>query len=214
MSVATSRALVSRRSYSHLWRLRRQAASPSRAPRSLCVRARRPGAARALLKKNGIRHTRLFFYGPQALAIFLGQQLTSVGKVQLFEYQDPGYVPSIRLRTSCRTSHWGLSFCRVSTRTNCGGSEVQMSFPTADEVALFSLHLRLTGIQKLVTEARPELTELTVVAGLPLALTSRSSSQPGRLSQPSSSSICAWRLHAALVSGITHIRPRAVRFEF
>lgn len=46
-----------------------------------------------------------------------------------------------------------------------------MSFPTADEIALFSLHLRLTRIQKLVTEARPELTELTVVAGLPLALT-------------------------------------------
>ena len=38
----------------------------------------------ALLKKNGVRNTRLFFYGPQAFAIFLGQQLTSVGKVQLF----------------------------------------------------------------------------------------------------------------------------------
>jgi hypothetical protein len=35
---------------------------------------------------------RLFFYGPQAFAIFLGQQLTSVGKVQLFGYRDPGYV--------------------------------------------------------------------------------------------------------------------------
>jgi hypothetical protein len=46
-----------------------------------------------------------------------------------------------------------------------------MSFPSADEVAAFLLHLRLTGIQRLVTEARPELTELTVVAGLPLALT-------------------------------------------
>src|SRR4051812_28845389 len=46
-----------------------------------------------------------------------------------------------------------------------------MSFPTADEVAAFSLFLRLTGIQRLVTEARPELTELTAVAGLPLALT-------------------------------------------
>jgi hypothetical protein len=53
----------------------------------------------ALLKKNGVRNTRLFFYGPQALAIFLGQQLTSVGKVQLFEYQDPGYVPSVLLST-------------------------------------------------------------------------------------------------------------------
>ena len=52
-----------------------------------------------LLKKNGIRSTRLFFYGPQALAIFLGQHLTSVGKVQLFEYQDPSYVPSLLLST-------------------------------------------------------------------------------------------------------------------
>jgi hypothetical protein len=52
-----------------------------------------------LLKKHGIRHTRLFFYGPQALAIFLGQHLTSIGEVQLFEYQDPGYVPSCTLRT-------------------------------------------------------------------------------------------------------------------
>lgn len=53
----------------------------------------------ALLKNNGVRSTRLFFYGPQALAIFLGQQLTSVGTVQLFEYQDPGYVPSLLLST-------------------------------------------------------------------------------------------------------------------
>src|SRR3954451_9096870 len=45
-----------------------------------------------------------------------------------------------------------------------------MSFPSADEVAAFLLYLRLTGIQRLVTEARPELTGLTVVAGLPLAL--------------------------------------------
>jgi hypothetical protein len=52
-----------------------------------------------LLKKNGVRNTRLFFYGPQAFAIFLGQQLTSVGKVQLFGYQDPGYVPSVLLST-------------------------------------------------------------------------------------------------------------------
>jgi hypothetical protein len=53
----------------------------------------------ALLKRIGARNTRLFFYGPQALAIFLGQQLTSVGTVQLFEYQDPGYVPSLLLTT-------------------------------------------------------------------------------------------------------------------
>ncbi|MFN0244736.1 MAG: SAVED domain-containing protein [Planctomycetota bacterium] len=52
-----------------------------------------------LLKQHGITCTRLFFYGPFALAVFLGQQLTSVGEVQLFEYQDPGYTPSLTLRT-------------------------------------------------------------------------------------------------------------------
>jgi SMODS-associated and fused to various effectors sensor domain len=52
-----------------------------------------------LLKKHGLHRARLFFYGPFALAVFLGQQLTSVGEVQLFEYQAPGYVPSFTLRT-------------------------------------------------------------------------------------------------------------------
>ena len=52
-----------------------------------------------LLKKYGLRKTRIFFYGPFALAVFLGQQLTSIGEIQLFEYQDPGYVPSCNLRS-------------------------------------------------------------------------------------------------------------------
>jgi hypothetical protein len=52
-----------------------------------------------LLKTRQLRMTRLFFYGPFALSVFLGQQLTSIGEVQLFEYQDPGYVPSCLLRT-------------------------------------------------------------------------------------------------------------------
>ena len=52
-----------------------------------------------LLKKHQLRRTRIFFYGPFALALFLGQQLTSVGAIQLFEYQDPGYTPSCTLRT-------------------------------------------------------------------------------------------------------------------
>jgi len=51
------------------------------------------------LKIHQIRKTRVFFYGPFALSVFLGQQLTSVGEIQLFEYQDPGYVPSCTLRT-------------------------------------------------------------------------------------------------------------------
>ncbi|MFT3786032.1 MAG: SAVED domain-containing protein [Tepidisphaeraceae bacterium] len=51
------------------------------------------------LKAHQIRKTRLFFYGPFALAVFLGQQITALGQVQLFEFQDPGYVPSCCLRT-------------------------------------------------------------------------------------------------------------------
>jgi hypothetical protein len=52
-----------------------------------------------ILKARQLGTTRLFFYGPFALSVFLGQQLTSIGQVQLFEYQDPGYVPSCTLRT-------------------------------------------------------------------------------------------------------------------
>jgi hypothetical protein len=52
-----------------------------------------------ILKARQLRKTRLFVYGPFALSVFLGQQLTSIGQVQLFEYQDPGYVPSCLLRT-------------------------------------------------------------------------------------------------------------------
>ncbi|MGC2325410.1 MAG: SAVED domain-containing protein [Candidatus Sulfotelmatobacter sp.] len=52
-----------------------------------------------LLKKYGLRKTRIFFYGPFALAVFLGRHLTSVGEIQLFEYQDPGYVLTCSLKT-------------------------------------------------------------------------------------------------------------------
>jgi hypothetical protein len=52
-----------------------------------------------LLKEHRLSGTRIFFYGPFSLAVFLGQQLTSVGEIQLFEYQDPAYVPSCTLRT-------------------------------------------------------------------------------------------------------------------
>ncbi|MCA1470731.1 SAVED domain-containing protein [Bradyrhizobium sp. IC3195] len=52
-----------------------------------------------LLKVRQLRTTRLFFYGPFALSVFLGQQLTSVGRIQLFEYQDPSYVSSSLLKT-------------------------------------------------------------------------------------------------------------------
>jgi hypothetical protein len=52
-----------------------------------------------LLKKHRLVRTHLFVYGPLALAIFLGQQLTSIGELQLYEYQDPGYLESCTLRT-------------------------------------------------------------------------------------------------------------------
>jgi SMODS-associated and fused to various effectors sensor domain/Cap4 dsDNA endonuclease len=52
-----------------------------------------------IVKSHSLGRTRLFFYGPLSLSVFLGQQLTSVGEIQLFEYQDPGYVPSCSLRT-------------------------------------------------------------------------------------------------------------------
>lgn len=53
----------------------------------------------AFLKARQINTTRLFFYGPFALSVFLGQKLTSIGQVQLFEYQDPSYVRSALLLT-------------------------------------------------------------------------------------------------------------------
>lgn len=52
-----------------------------------------------ILKSRQLRMTRLFYFGPFALSVFVGQQLTSIGHVQLFEYQDPGYIPSCLLRT-------------------------------------------------------------------------------------------------------------------
>ena len=60
-------------------------------------------AARDTLKKSltdyNVRSTHLFFNGPLGLSIFLGQQLTSVGRVQLYEFKEPGYVPSCILKT-------------------------------------------------------------------------------------------------------------------
>lgn len=52
-----------------------------------------------ILKSQQLRTTRLFFYGPFGLAVFLGQYLTSMGQVKLFEYQDPGYAQSCTLQT-------------------------------------------------------------------------------------------------------------------
>jgi hypothetical protein len=51
------------------------------------------------LTRHGVRITHLFFYGPFALSVFVGQLLTSTGRVQLYEFQDPGYVPTATVRT-------------------------------------------------------------------------------------------------------------------
>ena len=56
-------------------------------------------ALRAAQDKYGVKTTHLFMSGPQSVALFLGQRLTSMGRIQLYEYQDPGYVPSCLLRT-------------------------------------------------------------------------------------------------------------------
>lgn len=42
--------------------------------------------------------THLFYFGPQSLAILIGQKLNACGPIQLYEYQNLGYVPSCLLR--------------------------------------------------------------------------------------------------------------------
>jgi len=54
---------------------------------------------RAALDQYKVRSTHLFFYGPFALSVFVGQHLSSVGRIKLYEFQDPGYAPSFLLRT-------------------------------------------------------------------------------------------------------------------
>jgi len=54
---------------------------------------------RKALDHHNLRATHIFFYGPFALAVFIGQLLTSIGQVHLYEFKDPGYVPSATIRT-------------------------------------------------------------------------------------------------------------------
>lgn len=44
------------------------------------------------------RTTHLFYFGPQSLAVLLGQKLNACGPIQLYEYQNLGYIPSCLLR--------------------------------------------------------------------------------------------------------------------
>lgn len=60
-------------------------------------------ASKDILKQMLVTHqaekTHLFYYGPVGLALFLGQKLSSVGSIQLYEYQNPGYIPSCLINT-------------------------------------------------------------------------------------------------------------------
>ena len=60
-------------------------------------------ASKDILKEMIIKYkavkTHLFFFGPIGLAIFLGQKLTSLGAIQLYEFQDPGYKPSCSIKS-------------------------------------------------------------------------------------------------------------------
>ncbi|MFW1406318.1 SAVED domain-containing protein [Vibrio parahaemolyticus] len=52
-----------------------------------------------MINKYKSKKTHLFYFGPFGLAVFLGQKLTSVGAIQLYEFQDPGYNPSCLLKS-------------------------------------------------------------------------------------------------------------------
>lgn len=54
---------------------------------------------KSMINKYKSKKTHLFYFGPFGLAVFLGQKLTSVGAIQLYEFQDPGYNPSCLLKS-------------------------------------------------------------------------------------------------------------------
>lgn len=54
---------------------------------------------KSMISKYTSKKIHLFYFGPFGLAVFLGQKLTSVGSIQLYEFQDPGYKPSCLLKS-------------------------------------------------------------------------------------------------------------------
>lgn len=54
---------------------------------------------RERIKELSIKNTELFYYGPASLALFIGQKLTSLGYVSSYEYQDPSYVRSFKIKS-------------------------------------------------------------------------------------------------------------------
>ena len=84
------------------------AIQPSLQPGTLSIRndgeaVSLASASKDILKQMLVKYkaekTHLFYYGPVGLALFLGQKLSSVGSIQLYEFQDPGYVPSCLIKT-------------------------------------------------------------------------------------------------------------------
>lgn len=49
-------------------------------------------------QQYGARTIHLFYFGPQSLAVLLGRKLNACGPIQLYEYQNSGYVASCLLR--------------------------------------------------------------------------------------------------------------------
>jgi hypothetical protein len=54
---------------------------------------------KAALAKHDVSETHLFFCGPFGLSVFIGQKLTSIGLVHVYEYQNPGYIHAFTLKT-------------------------------------------------------------------------------------------------------------------
>ncbi len=42
--------------------------------------------------------THLFYFGPQSLAVLIGQKLNACGPIRFYEYKNPGYTPACLLR--------------------------------------------------------------------------------------------------------------------
>ena len=81
---------------------------PSNTPGNLSIKDDSEAVSLASASKDVIKSmmvqyktkkTHLFYFGPLGLSILLGQKLTSVGQIQLYEFQDPGYKASCVMRT-------------------------------------------------------------------------------------------------------------------
>lgn len=84
------------------------AVEPAGSPGALSVADDREAVSLALsardelhkaLTRHDIRLTHLFFYGPFALSVFVGQLLSAIGRVRLYEFLDPGYAQTAALQT-------------------------------------------------------------------------------------------------------------------